>query len=74
MSQMSAVLPGILLMVLSIAAPAHAAIQGNECSPSVSTLQAERSHYRQRFVSVADDVKLEVLDWGGSGRWCCWRA
>jgi non-heme chloroperoxidase len=68
MSQMSAVLPGILLMVLSIAAPAHAAIQGNECSPSVSTLQAERSHYRQRFVSVADDVKLEVLDWGGSGR------
>ena len=26
------------------------------------------SHPEQRFVSVAPDVKLEVLDWGGSGR------
>lgn len=38
------------------------------CSPLVSTLQIERSHYRQRFVTVAKGVKLEVLDWGGSGR------
>lgn len=26
------------------------------------------SHPAQRFVTVAPDVKLEVLDWGGSGR------
>jgi pimeloyl-ACP methyl ester carboxylesterase len=26
------------------------------------------SHYQQRFVPVGDGVKLEVLDWGGSGR------
>jgi hypothetical protein len=38
------------------------------CSDKISTLQAERSHYRQRFVPVAKDVTLEVLDWGGRGR------
>lgn len=68
MTKTSKALLGIFLMVLSIAADAHAAIQVNGCSPDASLLQAERSHYRQRFVSVDDGVKLEVLDWGGSGR------
>jgi non-heme chloroperoxidase len=34
----------------------------------VSTWQDEQSHHTQHFVSVADNVKLEVLDWGGSGQ------
>lgn len=48
--------------------PAEAAVAASSCSPTISRLQAETSHYRQRFVSVAKNVKLEVLDWGGSGR------
>ncbi|MEP6620856.1 MAG: alpha/beta hydrolase [bacterium] len=28
----------------------------------------DKSPHQARFVSVADDVRLEVLDWGGSGR------
>ncbi|HTZ69098.1 MAG TPA: alpha/beta fold hydrolase [Acetobacteraceae bacterium] len=48
--------------------PAAAAVAPHSCSPATSTWQSEASHYRQRFVTVAKDVKLEVLDWGGSGR------
>lgn len=59
---------GMVSTLMSITTSAYAATPAKECLPSVSTLQIERSHYRQRFVPVADDVKLEVLDWGGSGR------
>lgn len=38
------------------------------CSPPISTVAVERSHYTRRFVEVAKHVKLEVLDWGGSGQ------
>jgi hypothetical protein len=39
----------------SLASPCHAALQG-------------ATHPEQRFVTVAPNVRLEVLDWGGSGR------
>jgi non-heme chloroperoxidase len=31
-------------------------------------LETATSHYTARFVSVEEDVRLEVLDWGGTGR------
>jgi non-heme chloroperoxidase len=31
-------------------------------------LETAASHYTARFVSVEEDVRLEVLDWGGTGR------
>jgi len=31
-------------------------------------LRADSSPHKVRFVTVAKDVKLEILDWGGSGR------
>lgn len=55
---------------LLYAAPADAAGAGagGNCSPTVSTFPEKTSHYRQLFVSVAEAVRLEVLDWGGTGR------
>jgi non-heme chloroperoxidase len=44
------------------------AVGGTGCSAAVSTLQTEISSHHQLFVPVADHVKLEVLDWGGTGR------
>ncbi len=41
------------------------------CLPLASFPQkarAHESHPAQRFVTVAPDIRLEVLDWGGSGR------
>ncbi|AEU38263.1 alpha/beta hydrolase fold protein [Granulicella mallensis MP5ACTX8] len=35
---------------------------------SQSASEGTNTHPRQQFIAVAQDVKLEVLDWGGSGR------
>jgi hypothetical protein len=45
----------ILFLSFSLASPAQDSLQG-------------ASYPAQQFVTVAPDVKLEVLDWGGSGR------
>jgi len=46
----------------------HSAAGATGCSVTASTFQAEGAGYHRRFVSVADRVRLEVLDWGGTGR------
>jgi non-heme chloroperoxidase len=56
------------MMTMIGQAPANTIATPGYCSDKISTLQAERSHYRQRFVPVEKDVTLEVLDWGGRGR------
>ena len=38
------------------------------CSATASTFEAESASYHRQFVPVADGVRLEVLDWGGTGR------
>src|SRR5688572_14933698 len=38
-----------------------------QCQPLASEMPDPAPH-RTQFVTVAPDVKLEVLDWGGSGR------
>jgi len=53
--------------VLSLAF-AHCAAAAGVCSTSLSSLKDETSHFNQRFVTVSENVKLEVLDWGGTGR------
>jgi pimeloyl-ACP methyl ester carboxylesterase len=54
---MTRLLPGILSLLLAAAVPA-AAQQAEWKDPAPHTT---------RFVTVADEVQLEVLDWGGSG-------
>lgn len=44
------------------------ALGATGCSADVSTLQREISSYHRQFVSVGNQVRLEVLDWGGHGR------
>lgn len=46
----------------------HPAAWATECSAATSTFQTESANYHRQFVSVADGVRLEVLDWGGTGR------
>lgn len=46
----------------------HAASGATACSATGSTFQAESISYHRQFVPVADGVRLEVLDWGGTGR------
>ncbi|MDF4025735.1 alpha/beta fold hydrolase [Luteibacter sp. PPL201] len=46
----------------------HTASAATACSAAGSTFKAESSSYHQQFVAVADGVRLEVLDWGGTGR------
>lgn len=46
----------------------HPAAGATGCSAAASTFQTEGASYRRQFVSVADQVRLEVLDWGGTGR------
>jgi len=46
----------------------HTASGATACSTDASTFQAESAGYHRRFVSVAKGVRLEVLDWGGTGR------
>lgn len=46
----------------------HSASGATACSATASTFQAESAGYHRHFVSVADGVWLEVLDWGGTGR------
>lgn len=46
----------------------HPAAWATECSAATSTFQTESASYHRQFVSVADGVRLEVLDWGGTGR------
>ncbi len=38
------------------------------CPSNLSSLKDETARLHQVFVPVADNVKLEVLDWGGTGR------
>ncbi|MBD8880250.1 alpha/beta hydrolase [Rhodanobacter sp. 7MK24] len=45
----------------------HAASGATACS-AASTFQAESAGHHRQFVSVTDGVRLEVLDWGGTGR------
>src|SRR5215203_6531860 len=51
--------PTSVILVLSLVVPFHAQQRTDWKDPS--------SHVG-RFVTVSDDVRLEVLDWGGSGR------
>ncbi|MFK2931084.1 alpha/beta fold hydrolase [Dyella agri] len=46
----------------------HTASGATACSATGSTFQTESTSYHRQFVSVADGVRLEVLDWGGTGR------
>jgi non-heme chloroperoxidase len=46
----------VLCLVLPIACASQRALAGTN------------THPRQQFIAVAPDVRLEVLDWGGSGR------
>ena len=46
----------------------HAALGATGCSPDISTLRTETSGYQRQFVTVGNQVRLEVLDWGGHGR------
>lgn len=46
----------------------HTASGATACSATGSTFQAESISYHRQFVPVADGVRLEVLDWGGTGR------
>ncbi|HUA81886.1 MAG TPA: alpha/beta fold hydrolase [Dyella sp.] len=46
----------------------HTASGATACSATGSTFQAESISHHRQFVSVADGVRLEVLDWGGTGR------
>lgn len=46
---------------------AFAVIMALACALQTDT-PADRSAHRIRFVNVAQEVRLEVLDWGGSGR------
>lgn len=46
----------------------HTASGAAACSATDSTFQAESISYHRQFVPVADGVRLEVLDWGGTGR------
>jgi hypothetical protein len=34
-----------------------------------SSWRRDRTPHKIQFVTVEDNVKLEVVDWGGSGRW-----
>lgn len=38
------------------------------CASKISDLNDETAHFQRAFVPVIDNVKLEVLDWGGTGR------
>ena len=60
-------LPLAVLLFLPCASHANVVSPTPLCSPPVSTVAVERSHYTRRFVEVAKNVKLEVLDWGGRG-------
>ncbi|MEO5818485.1 MAG: alpha/beta hydrolase [Gemmatimonadaceae bacterium] len=51
-------------LTLVVAASAHA--QTTSSSPPQE--KADASPHQVRFVSLGEDVRLEVLDWGGSGR------
>lgn len=46
----------------------HPAAMATDCSAAASTFQTEITSYHRQFVPVADGVRLEVLDWGGTGR------
>ena len=41
---------------------------GNDACTHSSASWHDPSHHQVKFVTVQDNVKLEVLDWGGSGR------
>src|SRR5215203_1637149 len=51
--------PTSVILVLSLVVPFHAQQRTDWKDPSSRV---------GRFVTVSDDVRLEVLDWGGSGR------
>jgi pimeloyl-ACP methyl ester carboxylesterase len=46
----------------------HPSVGATVCTATASTFQTESAGYHRQFVSVADGVRLEVLDWGGTGR------
>lgn len=50
----------VTLFLTSIAST----LQGQQ----VSTATTDKSPHTSQFVTVAPEVKLEVLDWGGTGR------
>ena len=49
------------LLAISIASPAATC-------PEKPATWTDPSHHKLLFVTVAPDVKLEVLEWGGTGR------
>jgi pimeloyl-ACP methyl ester carboxylesterase len=58
----------LIMMVIRLAALLIAVVS---CVPSPRAQDAQgsdRSPHSQQFITVAPDVRLEVLDWGGSGR------
>src|SRR5690242_20754455 len=57
----------IFTLSLHDALPISTASGATACSATVSTFPAESIGYHRQFVPVADGVRLEVLDWGGTG-------
>ena len=58
----------LLLSPMTLASNKKVEMPHQACSSDASTWQDEQSHHTQHFIPVADNVTLEVLDWGGSGR------
>ena len=60
MNRVFSILPLILL--------AGVLLVGSDACTRSSSSWHDPSHHQVQFVTVEDNVKLEVLDWGGSGR------
>jgi hypothetical protein len=58
----------VVVLGLSCLGAAENSESFNDVQRAAETGHRDESPHTVRFVSVDSDVKLEVLDWGGSGR------